>query len=279
LGDNVAEFRCAEACSNENYSKRKPPKATLKEDHTQAIEEQQAMDTHSFTLVVVPQRLSIRVGIAPWIVSLATLFIGGCHGNSSLYDSPDYTSVPHTSVEANQKLETVRPSKPRPIGEWTDPSDRELAQHLLAIDEQRRILGSLLSDLWRTKPSTTNRDGFEAPSIFPADSANTITSPSKPVSSSNAELVFQLHKKLKNLIWYPPIAARSGWEGEVIIDVVLRETGEFIVARVHKSSGHPILDHSAVETVRQACPLTLKEPLEHPVIKLRVPIKYNIGRR
>jgi TonB family protein len=213
------------------------------------------------------------------MMSFATVFIGGCHGTSSLYDSPDYTPVPHTAVTANQKVETLKPSKPRPIEEWTDPNDQELARHLLAIDEQRRILGSLISDLWRPKPTATNRDGMETPSILPSESRNIVASYGKPAWESNAELAFQLHKKIDHLIWYPPIAARSGWEGLVIVDVVLRETGELITARVHQSSGHPILDYSAVETVRQACPLILREPLEHPIIKLRVPIKYNIGRR
>jgi TonB family protein len=180
-----------------------------------------------------------------WPVLFAMLFIAGCAGDPSSY----------FSTEANEKLETLKPSKPRPIEEWTDPSDREVALHLTRIDEHRRKLSSMFSDLWRPKPTNM-----------------------VPNNGNYDDLVLQLYKKLGDLKWYPPIAVRNRWEGRVIVDVILRETGEFVALNIYKSSGHRLLDQSALETIRQAGPLTLKEPLEHPVAFFRVPVQYELRR-
>jgi TonB family protein len=188
-----------------------------------------------------------------WVVAFATLFLGVCSANRSLY-----ASVEPTSVKANENFQTLEPSKPRPIEEWTDPNDQELARHLIELDEHRRILISLFNDVWNLGKKVGGHSTASA-------------------SQSNLELISLFHKKLASLMWYPPIAARNGWEGVVHLDVILRETGEIVAVRVFKSSGYPVLDHSATDMVREAGPLTIKEPLEHPVVFLRVPVRY--GRR
>ena len=50
---------------------------------------------------------------------------------------------------------------------------------------------------------------------------------------------------------YPPVAKDSGWEGTVILRVLVQTNGLPGEVRVQKSSGHSILDAAATEAVRK----------------------------
>ena len=49
---------------------------------------------------------------------------------------------------------------------------------------------------------------------------------------------------------YPSLARRRNWQGTVILSVVVSAEGRGKSTRVHRSSGHRILDKSALQTVR-----------------------------
>jgi len=49
---------------------------------------------------------------------------------------------------------------------------------------------------------------------------------------------------------YPPIAREAGWEGTVIVRVVIQPDGQTGDVQVRKSSGYPILDQSAIEAIQ-----------------------------
>lgn len=50
---------------------------------------------------------------------------------------------------------------------------------------------------------------------------------------------------------YPRIARESGWEGTVLVRVLVQTDGRPGSVRVRKSSGHAILDDAAIETVKK----------------------------
>lgn len=49
---------------------------------------------------------------------------------------------------------------------------------------------------------------------------------------------------------YPRTARRRGWEGKVRLRVRVAETGRVLAVRVDRSSGHGLLDHAALDAVR-----------------------------
>lgn len=49
---------------------------------------------------------------------------------------------------------------------------------------------------------------------------------------------------------YPRVAREQGWEGVVLLRVLVSRQGEPVEIRVRQSSGHPVLDQSAVSAVR-----------------------------
>ena len=50
---------------------------------------------------------------------------------------------------------------------------------------------------------------------------------------------------------YPPIALRRGFEGRVVLKVLVSKDGRAIKVTLGKSSGHAILDRAAIKAVRK----------------------------
>ncbi len=69
---------------------------------------------------------------------------------------------------------------------------------------------------------------------------------------------------------YPGRARRMGWSGALKVEFVVRENGSVDVIRVVKSSGVPLLDSDAVETVRRSAPFP-KPPVS---ARLIIPVEY-----
>jgi TonB family protein len=77
---------------------------------------------------------------------------------------------------------------------------------------------------------------------------------------------------------YPAKALRNGWEGEVWLKVVVSSSGSVEQISIERSSDYPILDQTAVMTVRlwQFEPARIgSEPTEGTI---RIPIKFKIKR-
>ncbi len=61
-----------------------------------------------------------------------------------------------------------------------------------------------------------------------------------------------IRETILSYLKYPPIARRMGWEGTVIVRFTLLPDGELEESGIERSSGHGILDRSALEAVRLA---------------------------
>ncbi len=85
-----------------------------------------------------------------------------------------------------------------------------------------------------------------------------------------------LLNRVHQLKRYPFEARMKRLEGRVVIRVVIREDGNLEDLTVVQSSGHQILDHDALEIIRQASPLPLTRPLGRAQIVVQVPISYRL---
>ena len=50
---------------------------------------------------------------------------------------------------------------------------------------------------------------------------------------------------------YPRIARESGWEGTVLVRVVVQPDGSPDSIKIRKSSGYPVLDHAAIDAIKK----------------------------
>lgn len=76
---------------------------------------------------------------------------------------------------------------------------------------------------------------------------------------------------LRRLV-YPPQARRLGWQGRVTVSFVVNADGSASSLRVLESSGYPLLDRSALETVRSAAPFP-RPPLPAEIV---IPVGFRL---
>lgn len=95
--------------------------------------------------------------------------------------------------------------------------------------------------------------------------------------ADNAWLAESLGRRIKELTRYPSSARLHGSEGKVVLRVVLRADGHLADVTVHRSSGHDVLDRAAMETVRLACPIHMKQALSAAEVAVYVPIVYSLA--
>ena len=75
---------------------------------------------------------------------------------------------------------------------------------------------------------------------------------------------------------YPKIAREKGWEGTVLLKVLVSENGSPSQVVVEKSAGYPALDHSALEAVKRwKFNPAYHENIPYPSLIL-VPVRFNL---
>lgn len=89
-------------------------------------------------------------------------------------------------------------------------------------------------------------------------------------------LAQSLWDRVEQLKRYPYLARMNRWEGTVVLQVVVRSTGDLAHVAVLESSGRAILDEDAVETLRRCAPVKLAHPLERSDVTLHIPILYRL---
>jgi protein TonB len=96
-------------------------------------------------------------------------------------------------------------------------------------------------------------------------------------SPSDSEIVFAQPKYAENpKPLYPQEARKKGYEGEVVLRVEVLASGRVGQVEVKKSSGHELLDHSALTTVKQWRFIPGKKG-ESPVpLWVNIPIKFQL---
>ena len=87
-----------------------------------------------------------------------------------------------------------------------------------------------------------------------------------------------LGRRVATLNRYPSAARRYGWEGRVVLRVVITSDGELKDVAVQKSSGYEALDQAAKTAVRLACPLPLQHKINRPEIGITLPVVYRLSR-
>jgi protein TonB len=74
---------------------------------------------------------------------------------------------------------------------------------------------------------------------------------------------------------YPLIARRKGWEGTVVIELRIADSGQVQEARIEKSSGHAILDDAALGAVRN-WRIAPNDRANAATFKFRVPVIFKL---
>jgi protein TonB len=98
-----------------------------------------------------------------------------------------------------------------------------------------------------------------------------------PAAINTAELADLLWRRMEALKRYPGLARRNGWEGMVLIKVVLGGDGRLLSADIQQSSGYETLDQDALRVLRAATPLKNEEiPVGQQQAAFMLPVPYRL---
>lgn len=76
---------------------------------------------------------------------------------------------------------------------------------------------------------------------------------------------------------YPRIAQMRGWQGEVIVELLLDGSGKLKSKKILSSSGHDVLDRQALDMVEKAAPFPLPpEVLRGNQFSIKVPVPFKL---
>lgn len=108
--------------------------------------------------------------------------------------------------------------------------------------------------------------------------------PPKPVGPSQAD-IDEARGKYGNTLWnaiekhknYPRIAQMRGWQGDVLVELLLDGSGKLKSKKVIQSSGYEALDKQALEMAEQAAPFPAPpEALRSSTFSIKVPIPFKL---
>jgi periplasmic protein TonB len=118
------------------------------------------------------------------------------------------------------------------------------------------------------------------PSPGPAEAPTQVAKAAPPGPEAKMDhrwLAESLWRRVAELKRYPSSARLNGQEGKVVLKAVIRSDGHLAEVSVQKSSGHQILDAAAIEAVKLACPLHMKQAINKPEIVVSLPIVYSLA--
>jgi periplasmic protein TonB len=120
----------------------------------------------------------------------------------------------------------------------------------------------------RTQPVSANPVGHTAP---PA-AAELRPAPEKAQQRYLKEHFGYIRDLVTRKLIYPPLARKMNWSGKAVVSFTITEDGSIQTVRVVETSGYPVLDKSALETVRGAAPFP-KPPVRAEIV---LPINFQL---
>jgi len=96
-------------------------------------------------------------------------------------------------------------------------------------------------------------------------------------TQSREQILATVHGQLANRFFYPQLARRKGWQGRVDLGFRVEADGRIERIRVVRSSGHGILDRSAIQALREVGRVSVAGPkLGSPGWDLDLPVIYRL---
>jgi len=184
---------------------------------------------HGLLLVVDERWLRQRPAIAPQTDVITMRLVAHAPAAPAINAAP----APPPSLPAKPK--TVKQTKPPAV-------HKPIAKPApLPVPEPEPITAEPERDLWpsATQPETAQQDPDSEVPPDPRTPANATVVEAIPRYSQNAPPS------------YPAIARKRGYEGTVVLEVLVRPDGRVGDLRIITSSGHKTLDKSAMKTVKR----------------------------
>lgn len=95
-------------------------------------------------------------------------------------------------------------------------------------------------------------------------------------SMAHSKIIAQLKNRLSTNFYYPKLAQKRNWEGQVTIGFLLHTSGQLSEIVIIKSSGYKILDNAAIKAIANIKNST--EIIVNHDINIKLPIIYRLSK-
>ena len=178
--------------------------------------------------------------------------------------------VEHRQVEVAEPVAETGQPEPVMARPAPEPVESQSVQH-----ESVAVASALNAPTFQETPTAneTQTSRIDADPVGMAEPQ--VSGPS--AKADNRWLAESLWKRVAELKRYPNSSRMNGEEGKVVLRAVIRSDGQLETVSVQKSSGYSALDEAAMEAVRLACPLHMKQAIGKPQIVVTLPIVYRLA--
>lgn len=127
-------------------------------------------------------------------------------------------------------------------------------------------------------PTIKKKDAFaEKDNHFAPDIVDIPMALPKPASPSHASITYALPIDQKNIPpQYPLLARRRGYQGKVLLELLVRKDGKVGCIRLARSSGYEALDRAAIKGVRNWLFQPAKRGDEPVEMWVKIPIRFQL---
>lgn len=178
-------------------------------------------------------------------------------------------------VSPPRALEPAQPELPRQVLQPAVPPAATAAEQTLTRDEPKSAPD--------VPAGAATRPAAETGNPAPAVATQTALQPAAPAAEERPtpekaqqrylkEHFSYIRDMITRRLAYPPMARKMHWSGKVVVAFVIAEDGTVHNLRVVNSSGFPVLDRSAAETVRNVAPFP-KPPVR---AEITLPINFRM---
>lgn len=197
----------------------------------------------------------------------------------------DFDTADGPVFKASQAL-PVKAALFGPPASVTEPAKYEMPSYVLQTTAQNLSSPSATRQITDKEPSKTmpeirtlshfskSEDAISNSSFIKKTVSTTdvSASPEKMQQRYLKEHFTYIRDLISKQLVYPPTARRMNWSGKVVVAFVITEAGTAHSIRVLETSGFPILDKCAVETVRSVAPFP-RPPVQAEIL---VPVNFEM---
>lgn len=206
--------------------------------------------------------------IRPIIIDLSLADFPSTVARQSASRSPVAATTPPLPVVRKQSLEKVPIEK---VNQPAAPAEvQRLPKELPAEQKVAKEVGGSTPVASESPGRGTPADRVATPAVSPE--GNTKASTGNEKQRYLAEHFSYIRELVRKHLVYPTVAQRMGWAGKAVVAFVIMENGSVENIRLVESSGTPLLDRSALETIARAAPFP-KPPVRAEIV---IPVLFKL---
>ena len=124
---------------------------------------------------------------------------------------------------------------------------------------------------------TGDRVAAGSPAETREPSPATVASSTQPSrQESDRHLRNSLLELVATNLKYPPVARRKGWQGTVVLKLHIESNGRISRLQVSETSGYPVLDRAAVDSLQLASVVQADQWLNGKSVDIVLPVEYRL---